>query len=57
VFSEKRDHPRRASHGIVVERLEVLNQAGETMLVCEHLNLVERRGAAQYLRTAPEADA
>ena len=31
----------------MVERLEVLNQAGETVLVCEHRYLVERRGAAQ----------
>ncbi len=43
---EKRDHPRRSSHGIVVERLEVSNQAGETALVCEHLYLVERRATA-----------
>ena len=45
-IKEKRDHPRRASHGVVVELLEVSNQAGETVLVCEHLYLVERRNAA-----------
>jgi len=46
-IKEKRDHPRRASHGVVVELLEVINQMGETVLVCEHLYLVERREAGQ----------
>jgi acyl dehydratase len=45
-IKEKRDHSRRASHGVLVELLEVFNQAGETVLVCEHLYLVERREAA-----------
>ena len=45
-IKEKRDHPRRASHGVVVELLEVSNQAGDAVLVCEHLYLVERRTAA-----------
>ena len=44
---EKRDHPRRADHGIVVELLEVSNQAGENVLVAEHLYLVERRKSAR----------
>ena len=42
-ISEKRDHPKRATHGIVVEALEVVNQRDETVLVAEHLLLVERR--------------
>jgi acyl dehydratase len=42
-IKEKRDHARRAGHGIVVELLEVSNQAGESVLVAEHLYLVERR--------------
>ena len=42
-IKEKRDHPRRTSHGIVVEQLEVSNQAGEIVLSAEHLYLVERR--------------
>ena len=42
-IKEKRDHPRRASHGIVVELLEVSNQDNENVLSCEHLYLVERR--------------
>lgn len=40
---ERRDDPKRPKHGIVVERCEVLNQRDETVLVCEHLLLVERR--------------
>ena len=42
---EKRDHPKRPTHGVVAELLEVSNQTGETVLVCEHLYLVERREA------------
>jgi len=38
---EKRRDPRRPSHGIVVEMYEVRNQHDETVLVCEHLLLVE----------------
>ncbi|WP_191060927.1 MaoC family dehydratase [Geminicoccus harenae] len=45
-ITEKRDHPRRTSHGIVVEALEVTNQQGQPVLVCEHLYLVERKAAA-----------
>jgi acyl dehydratase len=45
-IKDKRDHPRRASHGIVVEFLEVSNQDNENVLVCEHLYLVERRDRA-----------
>jgi acyl dehydratase len=45
-ITEKRDHPRRQSHGVVVEALEVTNQRGETVLVCEHLYLVERKASA-----------
>ena len=40
---EKREHPKRAGYGIVVEACEVFNQRGETVLVCEHLLLVEKR--------------
>jgi acyl dehydratase len=44
-IKEKRDHPKRTDHGVVVEQIEVANQAGETVLVCEHLYLVQRRPA------------
>jgi len=42
---EKRDDPKRPKHGIVVEGLEVINQRSETVLVAEHLLLVDRRAA------------
>ena len=41
-IAEKREH-KRPDHGIVVERLEVVNQHGETVLACDHLLLVRRR--------------
>jgi acyl dehydratase len=43
-IKEKRDDTKRPRHGIVVEALEMMNQRAETVLVCEHLLLVERRG-------------
>lgn len=42
-ISEKRDHPKKADHGIVVEALEITNQRAETVLVAEHLLLVKRQ--------------
>lgn len=45
-IAEKRDHPKRAGHGYVVEAVEVRNQRGETVLVCDHLYLVARRAPA-----------
>lgn len=44
-IKEKRDDSKRHGHGIVVEALEVVNQRGETVLVADHLLLVERRTA------------
>ncbi len=43
-ISEKRDH-KKPQYGIVCEKLEVVNQRQETVLVCEHLLLVERKVA------------
>jgi acyl dehydratase len=43
-IKEMREDAKRPAHGIVVEALEVVNQRGETVLVAEHLLLVERRG-------------
>src|SRR5215210_4565481 len=40
-IAEKREH-RRPDHGMVVERLEVVNQRGETVIACDHLLLVQR---------------
>lgn len=45
-IKEKRNDPKRATHGYVVETLAVVNQRGETVLAAEHLYLVERRAAA-----------
>ena len=42
-ITEKRAHPKRKTHGIVVEAVDITNQRGETVLACEHLYLVERR--------------
>ena len=42
-ITDQRDHPRKTSHGIVVETVTVTNQHGDAVLVCDHLHLVERR--------------
>lgn len=42
-IKEKREDLKRARYGIVVEALEIINQRGETVLVADHLLLVERR--------------
>ena len=39
----KRDHPKRVTHGVVVETVDIRNQRDETVLACEHLYLVTRR--------------
>jgi len=44
-IAEKRDHPKRKTHGVVVEAVDIMNQRGETVLACEHLYLVERKKA------------
>jgi acyl dehydratase len=43
-IAEKRDHPKRTDHGVVVEAVEIRNQRDEAVLACEHLYLVTRRG-------------
>lgn len=42
-ITEKHPHPRKPGAGIVTERVEVTNQRGETVLVCDHLHFVECR--------------
>jgi acyl dehydratase len=42
-IKEKRESPKSAAHGIVVELCEVSNQRGETVLACEHILMVKRR--------------
>ena len=36
--------PKRADHGRVIEQVRVMNQRGETVLACDHVYLVRRRG-------------
>lgn len=43
-ISNKEDDPKRANMGRVTEKVEVLNQRGETVMACEHVLLVQRRG-------------
>ena len=42
-IADKRDHPKRAGHGVVTEAVEIRNQHGQTVLACDHLYLVTRR--------------
>lgn len=42
-IKEARDHPKRTTHGVVTETVDIRNQRGETVLACEHLYLVTRR--------------
>ena len=42
-ISERRDHPRRPSHGFVHEAVTVTNQNFAIVLACVHLYLVARR--------------
>jgi acyl dehydratase len=42
-IKETREDKKRPGFGIVVEALEVINQHSDTVLVAEHLLLVERR--------------
>ncbi|MEO1444317.1 MAG: MaoC family dehydratase, partial [Chloroflexota bacterium] len=42
---EKRDY-KRPEMGYLVEQVEVQNQHDETVLVCQHLYLVERKNPA-----------
>jgi acyl dehydratase len=42
-LKEKRDAPKRADYGIVVELVEAFNQRQETVLACEHLLMAKKR--------------
>jgi acyl dehydratase len=43
-ISALEDDPKRADHGRVIEQVRVINQRGETVLACDHVYLVKRRG-------------
>lgn len=47
---EKRDYPKRPDLGLVVERLEAMNQRLDVVLVLDHLLLVTRRNSAEEAR-------
>ena len=42
-IAAKEDDPKRAGHGRVVERVEVINQRDEVVLAADHIYIVERR--------------
>jgi acyl dehydratase len=44
-IGDKQPDPKRPTHGRVIEKVEVLNQRGETVMACEHILLVTRRPA------------
>src|SRR3546814_20820089 len=55
-IADKRDHPKRAGHGVVTEKVDIRNQNGETVLACEPPYLVtrsseERRVGKECVRT------
>lgn len=41
-IKDKRDH-KRPEYGLLVEQVDVINQHQETVMVCEHLYIVERK--------------
>lgn len=45
-IKERRDDAKRPAQGQVIEALEVVNQMGETVLVCDHILLVNRKVAS-----------
>ncbi|KRB59482.1 dehydratase [Rhizobium sp. Root708] len=45
-ITAKEDDPKRAGHGRVVERTEVINQKDEVVLAADHIYVVERRPQA-----------
>ena len=42
-IASKEPDPKRPQFGRVVEKIEVINQRGETVLACEHILLVEKK--------------
>ena len=42
-ITEKREH-KKPEFGLVVEKVEAINQRGDTVLACEHLYVVEKKG-------------
>ncbi|MFV0411332.1 MAG: MaoC/PaaZ C-terminal domain-containing protein [Paracoccus sp. (in: a-proteobacteria)] len=44
--ARKEDDPKRAGAGRLFEKVEVLNQHDQTVLACEHIYIIQKRGAA-----------
>ena len=44
--ARKEDDPKRPNSGKLFEKVEVLNQRDEVVLVCEHIYVVEKKGVA-----------
>ncbi|WBU52826.1 MaoC/PaaZ C-terminal domain-containing protein [Paracoccus sp. SCSIO 75233] len=44
--ARKEDDPKRANVGRLFEKVEVLNQNDQVVLVCEHIYVIERKEAA-----------
>ncbi|MEZ5723746.1 MAG: MaoC/PaaZ C-terminal domain-containing protein [Paracoccaceae bacterium] len=44
--ARKEDDPKRTDHGRLFEKVEVLNQDDRTVLACEHIYIIQKRGAA-----------
>lgn len=42
-IADTQDHAKRKGQGVVTETVDIRNQRGETVLVCQHLYLVNRR--------------
>jgi monoamine oxidase len=42
---ERQNDPKRPDHGRYIERVEAVNQRGETVLACDHIALIKRRPA------------
>jgi monoamine oxidase len=45
-IADKADDPKRADRGRVIERCEIVNQRGETVVACDHILSVEKRPPA-----------
>ncbi len=45
-ISEKNDHKKRQDVGIVTEHLDVKKQNGDTVLVCDHLLIVDKKATS-----------
>ena len=43
-ITEKKDH-KKPEYGLLTEAVEVLNQDNETVMVCDHLLLVQKQGS------------